>query len=187
LDQPTTITMPHTLLRIRLLSRWVRAICLLGALCLICIPAYIWSQPEWVARTAASQWGLAEHNIHLALKNRLLGAAASMVPVAAGLYVLWQMWSLFGAYGQGRIFTADSVRRLRLLALGMLSLALAQPVSVALISIALTMDNSSGQRAVVLNLSSQDYLALLFGLVMLAIASVMAEARRVAEENAEFI
>lgn len=173
--------------RIRVLARCVRALCLLGAACLILLPAYIWSSPEWVAETAASQWGLGQHAIQLALHNRLLGAAASALPGLAALFVLWQLWWLFGAYGQGQIFTPASVLRLKRVAQGMLCLPLAQPLSVALVGLALTMDNPVGQRALILNVHWHDYLALLFGLIMLAIASVMGEAVRVADENAEFI
>nr|WP_316644123.1 DUF2975 domain-containing protein [uncultured Roseateles sp.] len=173
--------------RIRMLSRCVRALCAAGAVCLIVLPACIWSTPEWVAQTAASQWGLGAHAIQLALHNRLLGAAASLLPALVALFVLWQVWSLFGAYGQGQIFTPASVLRLKRVAQGMLCLPLAQPLSVALVGLALTMDNPVGERALILNVHWHDYLALLFGLIMLAIASVMGEAVRVADENAEFI
>jgi hypothetical protein len=179
--------MSTSLSRIRTLSRWVRALCVLGALVTVSVNLRVWSSAELVTLTAHLNWGLDPAVIHTGLSNRALGALASLLPLSVGLFVLWQVWQLFGAYGQGQIFTSASVLRLRRVASGMLALALAQPLAVALISLALTKDNPVGKRLLALNLSSHDYLALLFGLVMLAIASVMAEAQRVAEENAEFI
>ena len=53
--------------------------------------------------------------------------------------------------------------------------------------LALALANPPGERQLALTLSSEHYLCLLFGLMLLAIAAVMREAVRVADENAEFI
>ena len=179
--------MLETRSRIRLLSRTVRALCVLGTLCLIGVSTYLWTSSQWLQAVAAGPWGLGAFAVQLNLHNRLLGAAASSLSLAASLYMLWQIWSLFGAYERGQVLTKAAVLRMRGVAIGMLALALAQPLSMTLIGLALTMDNPAGHRALVVGLSWNDYLTLLFGLVMLAIASVMAEAVAIADENAGFV
>ena len=66
-------------------------------------------------------------------------------------------------------------------------LAAAQPLGRTLSVLALTWGNPVGQRQLWFGLSSDHYLALLFGLVLLALAQVLTEAARVAHENAEFV
>jgi hypothetical protein len=56
-----------------------------------------------------------------------------------------------------------------------------------LTALALTWANPPGQRMLWLGLSSQHYVALLIGLVLLAVSTVLLEAARVADENAEFV
>ena len=51
----------------------------------------------------------------------------------------------------------------------------------------LTLGNAPGQRQLLINISSDDYMRVLFGAVLLAIATVMAEAVRVAEDHAGFV
>ena len=54
-------------------------------------------------------------------------------------------------------------------------------------SVVLTLGNPPGQRQLVIGLSWDDYLAVLLAVVLIAIATVMAEAVRVAEENEGFV
>jgi hypothetical protein len=50
-----------------------------------------------------------------------------------------------------------------------------------------TLDNPPGSRQLVIALSVHDYLALIVGGVLLAVAWVMVEATRIADENASFV
>ena len=69
----------------------------------------------------------------------------------------------------------------------MVSLAAALPLGQTLTVLALTLGNPPGQRQLWVGLTSQHYLSLLFGLVLLAVSTVLVEAARVADENAEFV
>jgi hypothetical protein len=69
----------------------------------------------------------------------------------------------------------------------MLASALLAPLLRAGLGVALTLGNPPGQRLLVLNLSWNDYVAILCGAVLLAVAQVMSEAVRLAEENDSFV
>jgi hypothetical protein len=171
--------------RIRRLAWIVRLLCLVGLVVIGTLPFIFWAQPEWVAEVAASTWKLSK--LQLDLGSRLWGLAASMLPTSVSLFALWQMWALFGCFAEGELLALRPAQHLRRLGLGLCTLAAAQPLGHTLAILALTWGNPKGERQLWLGLSSDHYLALLFGLLLLALAQVLTEAARVADENAEFV
>ncbi|RZJ07023.1 MAG: DUF2975 domain-containing protein [Rubrivivax sp.] len=171
--------------RIHRLAWIVRALCLLGVAIIGTLPFIFWAQPDWVAEVAAKTWNL--RLVQLDLRARLLGLAASMLPTSVSLFALWQMWALFGCFAQGELLARRPAQHLRRLGLGLCALAAAQPLGQTFGILALTFGNPKGERQLSFALSSDHYLALLFGLLLLALAQVLHEAARVADENAEFI
>ncbi|RTL22988.1 MAG: DUF2975 domain-containing protein [Burkholderiales bacterium] len=171
--------------RIRRLAWAVRSLCLLGVVVIGTLPFIFWAQPDWVADVASRLWAV--NKLQLDLGPRLWGLAASLLPTSVSLFALWQMWSLFGCFAQGELLTRRPAQHLRRLGLGMCALAAAQPLGQTLVVLALTWGNPKGERQLVFGLSGDHYLALLFGLLLLALAQVLHEAARVADENAEFV
>lgn len=171
---------------LRRLGAVVRSLVLLGALALATVPFWLWSSPERVREAAQSAVGRAAP---LTLDERALwwNGLAGLPAVLLGFFLLWQLWRLFGEYGKGRVFSRHAVRHLRRFALGVMGLAVLAPLTRTLSMLALTWGNPPGQRQLVLSFSSDDYFRLLLAAVLLAIAAVMSEAVRVAEENAEFV
>jgi hypothetical protein len=170
---------------LRRLATAVRGLCLLGAASLLGLSVWFWLGPDWAARAAAQLAPGAQVPTTEAVRWRgMLGFA---LPVALALYAMRQLWCLFGEYAQGRVFRRTALARLRRLALAGLVLAVALPLTRALLSLLLTFDNPVGQRMLVVSLHWNDYTQLLGALVLLAIAAVMAEAVRVAEDNAGFV
>jgi hypothetical protein len=55
------------------------------------------------------------------------------------------------------------------------------------LALALSFGNPPGQRYLVLTLSINDYFAVIIGGVLVAVAAVMREAARLADENASFV
>lgn len=176
---------PDSLRRIRRLALAVRAMCLLGLLAIGTMPFIFWAQPHWVADVVLNQWSV--RTIQLDLGSRLGGLAGSLLPTAASLVALAQMWALFGCFARGELLARAPARHLRRLGLALCALAVAQPLGRTLSILALTWGNPPGERQIWLGLSSDHYLSLLFGLLLLALAQVLAEAARVADENAEFV
>lgn len=175
------------LARIQRLARWVRAMCLLGIGFSVLLPLALWGQPEWLSEVAQQDWGLHEQPIQLDLRSRAFGLLACALPSLLLAYLLGQLYALFGHYRRGEVWTLQCTSRLRRAALAMMALAPAMPLAKTLSILALTLANPAGQRILKLTFSGQDYLTLLLGLVLLAIATVMREAVRMAEENAEFV
>lgn len=174
---------PH----LRRLCQWVRALVLLGALGQLAVLVSFWASPGWIARAAPQMTDLAGHAITLDAQARWLGAAVSLLPLALCWYGLWQLWHLFGHYARGQALTAAAQQPLRRFAWALLLMAPAGPLFRAALGVVFTLGNPPGQRVLALGISSNDYLLLLVGLVLLAIATVMAEAVRAAEENREFV
>lgn len=176
---------PDGLRRIRRLAWIVRLMCLVGALFLSIFPFVFWAQPDWVAHVAVTTWDL--ETLQLGWSARLGALAASLMPVAVGLFTLWQMWSLFGCFAEGELLARRPARHLRRVALSLCTLSAVLPLGQTLTILALTLGNPPGQRQLSFHLSSNHYFALLFGLLLLALAQVLHEAARVADENAEFV
>jgi len=174
-----------SLRRIRRLAWIVRLLCLLGVVVIGTLPFFFWAQPEWVAEVAEKTWNLPL--VQLDMTARLGGLAAMMLPTSVILFSLWQMWSLFGCFAEGELLSPRPALHLRRLGLGLSSLAAVQPLGHTLAILALTWGNPKGQRQLWFGLSSDHYLALLFGLLLLALAQVLHEAVRVADENAGFV
>jgi len=163
----------------------VRALCVLGAFSLIAVPLWFWASPEAIERLAPSMVGVAEMRIDA--RAQWLGGALSLLPVSLGLYALWQLWRLFTEYAAGRVFGRTALAHLRRFAWALLGTALLAPLVRAATSVALTLGNPPGRRMLVVGFSWNDYMAVLLAAVLIAIATVMAEAVRVAEENEGFV
>ncbi|MFH0133486.1 DUF2975 domain-containing protein [Variovorax sp. VaC1] len=114
-------------------------------------------------------------------------ALVSLLPVGGGLYALRQLWRLFGEYGHGRVFGKTAQDALVHFAWAVLLLALLLPLARGLMTVALSIGNPPGQRFMSISIAWFDCLHILFGAVLVAIARVMAEARRLADDNAGFV
>jgi hypothetical protein len=119
--------------------------------------------------------------------THLLYVLWDLPSLAVILMALLRLWQLFGEYLHSRIFSARALASLRSFARWTLAAALLSPVYRAVPSVLVTLQNGPGRRELTLDLSSNDYMTLLLGVVVLAISSVMAEAARIAEDNEGFV
>ncbi len=172
---------------LRSLTWLVRALALLGALILGVLPLVFWLSPEFVRAVGPAAAGIGSHPVVIDERALLLGAAVSLPGVLLGLAALAQLWQLFGEYAAGRVFGHRAQQRLRGFAGFMLASALAAPLLRAALGVALTLGNPPGQRLLALSLYWSDYIAILCSAVLLAVAVVMSEAVRLAEENEGFV
>jgi hypothetical protein len=123
--------------------------------------------------------------IPLALRADAL--ALDLIPTALLAWMLVELHRLFLAYAGGAVFTEDSLARLSRISLLMFVQAAVAFVLEAPISYVLSLAHPPGHRVVTLTLSSYDVSFLFTAGVVLVVARVMAEARRVAVENSEFV
>jgi len=187
----STTHLPQALApRLRRLSAGVRGLVVLGVVALLGMLGFM----AWAPLPAVAGW-LALDGVRLmpllhgafteAVRWRLVGVTA--LPVALALAALWQLWCLFGHYGQGDVFGAPALARLRRFSWLAVAVAVAQPVSNVLMSVAISLDNPQGERMLQVVLSTNDYALLLLSLVLVALARVVSEASRLAEENEQFV
>jgi hypothetical protein len=177
--------------RLHGLARWVRGLTLLAAIMLACVPVLLLVSPEWLLAMGQAQptglglLHLSEQGLTVAVKVRM--AAVTLINVWPGLAALWQLWVLFGEYRRGAVFSPRALASLTRFGWLMLALAVAQVLSQALMSVAVSWDNAPGHRVLMVSLGSNDYALVLGALVFVAIGRVMTEAARVAEENEQFV
>jgi len=163
----------------------VRVLIAVGAALLLGCFAWIWLMPGHAHAQIKESAGIDIDA--LPLHAQVAGAVWTLVPVAIWLLALHRLWQLFGEYALGRVFSRRALVSLRGFARCALATAFAEPIYGAVLSVIVTFDRKPGTRELNLSFSSNDYTMLLIGAVLLAIASVMAEAARVAEDNAGFV
>ena len=100
---------------------------------------------------------------------------------------LLRLWQLFDEYALGRVFSQRALVSLRGFARCILAIGFVAPLYGAVLSVIATWDRAPGTRELNLQFDSDNYAMILLGAVLLAIAGVMAEAARVAEDNAGFV
>lgn len=181
-------SLPHSspaLAAVRRIAWWVRALTLLAGVVLVSLPLAFWFEPATFAHALSA---MPKPSVTTLTPTIRLFAVLALLPlVAMALFGLQQLWKLFGGYAHGEVFTEIAAMRLRRLGIVMMLVCLVKPLTGAVMSIILSWHNPPGQRTLTLGLSSDDYVSLLSGAVLLAIALVMREAARLAQENAEFV
>jgi hypothetical protein len=181
---PGVVPVPPVLRR---LGNFVRFMVVCGAAGLLWLPVWLLRSPEAVRWQAQSVLGLGSERVTIDSRALWLYAGAHAPSIAVALFMLWQLWRLFGAYRRGEVFSRPALQHLRRFSIGVLLQAALEPLTRTACILAVTIGNPPGQRQLVIGLSSDDYERVLIGAVLLAIASVMAEAVRVAEDHAGFV
>jgi Protein of unknown function (DUF2975) len=121
------------------------------------------------------------------LTNRIGALLCEIIPVAIVVWGLTALTRLFRLFAKGNVFSTASLRALNQVAAALFWNVLAAFVVQAPISYFLTAANPPGQRAISLGLGSDDIEVLFLAGVAVVIARVMAEAHRMADENASFV
>ena len=121
------------------------------------------------------------------LDDRLIALVFFLVPTGFAVWGLLALARLFRLFAQGRIFAPENMR-----ALSQVSAALFWNVVTAFLMQApetffLSYHNGPGHREISLGLGSDDVEVLFLAGAAFVIARVMAEARRVADENESFV
>jgi hypothetical protein len=121
------------------------------------------------------------------LNDRLLALVFALIPALIATWGMVSLARLFQAFTQGEIFSLPALRALSNITYALFWNVIAGFVTQAPITYLLSMHNGPGHRFVSLGFGSDDVEMLFLAGVTFVIARVMAEARRVAEENAGFV
>lgn len=138
--------------------------------------------PDWVLMRP----GLAGLPLQPAAEDpwRLRAAiAAGALPSLVLIWGLFRLASLFRHVSDGQVFSEAGARALRDFAVAVLAHAALVPVGYSLTIVVLTAANPPGERHLAIALGSDDAARVLIGLVFLAVAWILWEGRRIADEN----
>lgn len=171
--------------RLRRIALVVRVLIVVGAAVLVGATAWAWLLPGHAHEHVKDAAGIDIDR--MALHTQVIGGLWSLLPVSVILLGLQRLWRLFGEYALGRVFSQRALVSLRGFARCVLATGIVSPVYGGVLSVIVTFDRLPGTRQLNVALGSNDYAMILLGAVLLAIATVMAEAARVAEDNAGFV
>ncbi|MDE2182598.1 MAG: DUF2975 domain-containing protein [Alphaproteobacteria bacterium] len=121
------------------------------------------------------------------LPYRLGALACAAVPAGFIVWALWSLHRLFLCYAAGEVFSAGPLKHLTHVAVALFANVIVAFAMQAPISFLLSWPLGHGHREISLAFGSGDVEQLFTAGVMLVIARVMAEARRMADENAKFV
>jgi hypothetical protein len=121
------------------------------------------------------------------LQFRLAALACALAGVGFTMWALWSLRQLFLKYAAGEVFSQEALRYLNNVAVALFAGVIVDFAMQAPISFLLTWSLGHGHREISLGFGSGDVATLFMAGVVLVIARVMAEARRMADENAGFV
>ncbi|MDC7786752.1 DUF2975 domain-containing protein [Rhodoplanes sp. TEM] len=173
--------------RLARLSRRMAWVTTVGIVLIIVLMGLAFAIPDWSRNLLLNRLGATGAKLPLGPAEQAALAAIYAVPIGVMVWGLWHVRALFRDFAIGRVFTADAAERLRRFGLSVLLQGPLGPLTATALALALSLGNPPGQRYLVLTVSINDYVALIVGGVLVAIAAVMREATRLADENAAFV
>lgn len=173
--------------RLARLSRRMEWVTTVGIVLMIVLMGLAFAIPDWSRNLLLNRLGATGAMLPLGPSEQVMLALIHGVPVGLMVWGLWQVRALFRDFAVGRVFTVEAAQRLRLFGFSVLLQGPLGPLTATLLGLALSLGNPPGQRYLVLTFSINDYVALIVGGVLVAIAAVLREAVRLADENAAFV
>lgn len=180
-----TLSVPFN--RLTRLARIMEVTTVVGMVTITALIMIAFASTDWMRSLVLAKLGQAGAAMPITPLARWMAGAIIAVPVGIMLYGLFAVRSLFREFALGRIFTMNAARYLQTFGATILAQAPLSPLTSAALSAVLTFGNPPGQRSIVIAFSSHDYFALIVGGALFAIATVMREAARLADENASFV
>ncbi|MCG6205487.1 DUF2975 domain-containing protein [Rhodopseudomonas sp. HC1] len=142
---------------------------------------------SWTRNLLLTKLGDVGARLPLDAGNQALAAIIIAVPVAVLVWGLLNVRALFGDFARGRVFTAATATHLQRFGIAVAAQGALGPVTATALALVLSLGNPPDQRMLVLTFSSNDYISVIVGGVLIAVAAVMREATRLADENASFV
>jgi hypothetical protein len=173
--------------RIQRISRLMYGVCTVATVAIPLLIIGMWASFEYWGPSHPQFAPIPNIPDTLDLPTRLLAGAIGLLQASIAVFAVWRLRQLFGLYAQGLIFTTENTRCMRHFAAAVVAFAIAKPITGALLSVVLTMNNPPGQRQLAISAGSSELTTLFIGGVFLIIAWIMDEAREMAEEQAEII
>ncbi len=169
-------------------SRIMARLSLLGAIVYVAGEFLVFLAPD-IARPLGIEIHHTGANITMAIPfaYRLAALVVDLIPTALVAWALIELYRLFQHYARGEVFSMAALSHLNRVAALMFWQVLVSFLCEAPISYILSFYRGPGHREISLTLGSNDLAFLFMAGVVLVIARVMAEARRMADENESFV
>jgi len=184
MSPPAPAGAPPRLERLSRAMQWVTTIGIgvtaIGTLLAVAIP-------QWGRNLLLARLGETGAKLPLTVTDQIVAGVIVAVPVGIMIWGLLHVRALFRDFAGGRVFTAAAARHLQQFGVAVLIQGPLGPITATALGLALSMGNPPGQRYLVLTLSIHDYFAIIIGGALIAVAAVMREATRLADENASFV
>lgn len=113
---------------------------------------------------------------------RAAAFAVSLLPLALYVSGGWNVWRLFRAFADGRIFTEATGRRIGWIGLVIAVLPLASIVTGSAWSLVASIGNPPGEREISMSLGT-NLVGVVLGILLVVVGWVIREAARIADEN----
>ena len=173
--------------KIRRLSTFMQAATIVGLVGLPLLLVGLWLLSPDTYWAAPELRAVRRTNPEFPLPLRLAAAAITLAAAGPLLFGLDQLRRLFALYRTGQVFVPDGAQRLRAFAWAVILMAIVQPIAGAVLSVVLTLDNPPSERMLSISIGSGQVQTLFVGVLFLVIATIMREATRIADENAQII
>lgn len=119
------------------------------------------------------------------LLDRVMALAVFTVPLGCLITALVLLFRLFRLYAVGNVFSSEALSTLRLITMLLFSSALTRPIAISINMYLLHL--YLGQTWIAFKFDTQDFGMTFLAGVALVISRVMAEAKKLADENADFV
>lgn len=116
--------------------------------------------------------------------QRISGFLISLLAISPIVFALLRLRQLFSLYARGILFSRENILALRDTGISFIVYAIIDLLTVPLFAVALTYNNPIGQRLVTFGISSSTFTSICLGLIVLAIAKAMNEAKLINDEHA---
>lgn len=145
------------------------------------------TNPAWLKMAVQSQpFVVGAQAMPTGLRYGVLWAIASM-PILITMAILFNLYRLFEFFRLQSVFSVGTILALRRIGIGLVVLCPALIVTRTLTVLVSTWGDAPGTRTLQISTSSQDFLVLAFGMVMLIMGVAMNEALRMDEEIRQIV
>lgn len=175
------------MVRVRRLSVWLGRLTSFGIVALCLLAASMVILPDWFDTLIETAYPQLTTETGITAAKRTVLLLLLSLPFLITLYGLWNLRLLFDAYARGQVFAAAPARHIRNVGMSMLANMVMSVIVHSISSVVLTIDNPAGSRQLSISFSSDSYMLLLMGGLLVVIGWVMREASRISDENRRFV
>jgi len=138
-----------------------------------------WSLPEYFNSAGISLY-TPGNGVNLTFNpvSQVLGFLITLIPLSLLMYIFSRLKNLFENYSNGEVFSETNANIYKKLGQSIFGFVVGNMVAEPLYSLALSFQNSVGDRFVSLGFSGSDFTCLVVGAVVILVSHVMLEAHK---------